>query len=95
MGPHEQGDEGHDQAFARKLRLADHILDAYGISEFLGDIDRGRDFYAGPEGGSVVATALDWIVYDGFEAIFCRNPEWTWRTAADWRARHTIALAGR
>ena len=63
-------------------------LNAYGIREFLADVDAGREYWK--ESGWF-ARVLEWLQSDeGFRAFFSRLDEskFPWRTAASYRNRY-------
>jgi hypothetical protein len=82
-----QGREGRsiaDNEFF--LANADRIVQRYGVLRFLADIDKGRDY----EGGSIVASCLDFLANEGFPD-FLEDAEIPFKSsAAEFRQRYLL-----
>jgi hypothetical protein len=75
-----------------RLRRATGLVDAYGIRQFLADIEAGREYWREP-GAGLIHSDFDWIVTEAFEAFFAQYvPDWPFPTARDYRERNTVEL---
>ena len=69
------------------MGFADYIIGLYGISNYIADIDRDRQFWR--DGSTLVNTVLDWVANEGFETFFDQY-NLGYRTAHEFRQRHLI-----
>ena len=83
----EGGPEGTDRGGSLSVRVADHIVQLYGIPSLLIDIDRERDFCS--EGDSCVHRVLGWISEEGFEEFFSRF-DFEQKSARAFRERYIV-----
>jgi hypothetical protein len=67
---------------------ADYIIECYGISRLIAEIDRDRDFGTA---STVLHSYVDFIANEGFYEYFSAyNPDWPYQTAHEFRQRHLI-----
>lgn len=73
------------------MELSSHIIELFGVREFLADIDRDRQFWR--DGRHVISDVLDYAAGPGFGPL----AKWAgleWASAQEYRQRYLIgALA--
>ena len=69
------------------LGCADHLIELYGIREFLADLDRNREYWR--DGGGLVADVLDWMAGPGFHEFFSRF-NFQYGEAAEFKQRYLL-----
>lgn len=91
LGERPTGDPGDDPRGLEHVQCAHRVLEHYGLSAFLADLDEGRQFWR--ESGCIAAV-LAWLAGEGFREYFGRYGEdFPYRTPADFRARHLDRFA--
>ena len=76
------------------MECADRIVELYGVSKLLGDIEKGREFWRDSRG--LIAEVLDWVSGPGFKEFFGRVNNFIWKDAQEYRNRFLLqALRGK
>lgn len=75
------------------MGLANNVIECYGISSFIDDIDHGREYWR--DGNTIVVAVLEYLAGPGFAKLFEDVELDHTSSALEFRQRHLLrALSG-